>query len=95
MGTQESTWPPTPEGVMSESRRKGEDGRRAKGASGRHAKSGSDSGDRRDSTPTPAETEFDDWLRAGLRRLYDPILSEPLPEDIVALIRSHKQKRNG
>jgi hypothetical protein len=36
---------------------------------------------------------FDDWLRQELSRLYDAALTEPVPEDLLRLLRSAGDRR--
>jgi hypothetical protein len=34
---------------------------------------------------------FDQWLNDKLNVLYSPVLGEPIPEDLVELIKAHRQ----
>jgi hypothetical protein len=53
------------------------------------------SGDKRGESPiTPGETEaFDRWLRKQLHGLYGAIASEPLPENLIALVDGDARAR--
>jgi hypothetical protein len=35
-----------------------------------------------------ADAQFDSWLVDRLHRVYDPVLQEPLPEDLLRLVES-------
>lgn len=36
---------------------------------------------------------FDEWLRRGLHRIYDPIASEPIPQELLDLIEHDRQSK--
>ncbi|HTR17297.1 MAG TPA: hypothetical protein VMI52_09715 [Acetobacteraceae bacterium] len=36
--------------------------------------------------------EFDVWLRRSLAETYDRVLREPIPEELLLLIRSHRDR---
>ena len=38
----------------------------------------------------PAEQAFDTWLDRGLHEIYDEVAREPVPDDLLKLIRDHK-----
>lgn len=42
--------------------------------------------------PEPGEVAFDRWLKKELGRLYDDALSEPVPDDLKALLDSPPPK---
>jgi len=44
--------------------------------------------------PQEAKTQaaFDLWLRRGLHKLYDEVVSEPIPEELLRIIEEDRQK---
>jgi hypothetical protein len=38
------------------------------------------------------DTAFDRWLERGLKDLYQPVLDEPVPDDLVELIKKHRKQ---
>ncbi len=38
------------------------------------------------------ETAFDMWLNRGLHQLFDDVAKEPLPEELLKLIKDDEQK---
>lgn len=40
----------------------------------------------------PAEQAFDAWLERGLHEMFDQVAREPIPEELLKLIRDHKGK---
>lgn len=42
----------------------------------------------------PGEVAFDRWLHRELSRLYDQALSEPVPEDLLKLLREPEGKKD-
>ena len=46
-------------------------------------------------TKTAGERPFDTWLQKQLHAMYDEITSEPLPEDLLALIERDAKANKG
>jgi hypothetical protein len=42
--------------------------------------------------PSTPDRAFDRWLERGLKDLYAPVLDEPVPDDLVELIRKHRKR---
>ena len=40
----------------------------------------------------PGEKAFDAWLDRGLHEIYDEVAREPIPDELLKLIRDHKGK---
>ena len=40
----------------------------------------------------PTDTAFDIWLNRGLHQLFDDVASEPLPEELLKLIKGDEQE---
>jgi hypothetical protein len=40
-----------------------------------------------------ADPAFDRWLEQGLQQIYGAVLTEPVPDELVQLIRDHKDKK--
>jgi hypothetical protein len=43
--------------------------------------------------PRPTEAAFDRWLQRELSRLYGPALEEPVPEELLRLVREAAGKK--
>jgi len=43
----------------------------------------------------PSTVSIDRWLNEKLTLLYGPVLSEPIPEDLVELIETHRRFKEG
>lgn len=41
--------------------------------------------------PDEKDPEFEPWLDARLKSMYDAVLNEPLPEEIVKLLKTPKR----
>ncbi|GIL40347.1 NepR family anti-sigma factor [Roseiterribacter gracilis] len=37
---------------------------------------------------SPADPAFDQWLTHHLRQLYDPVVQEPIPRDLIKLLEA-------
>jgi hypothetical protein len=46
-------------------------------------------------SPHPTDREFDSWLAARLRALYEPVLQEPLPHELIKLIEADRKIKSG
>lgn len=42
--------------------------------------------------PNDVNPTVDDWLTENLRKIYDPVLTEPLPKKLRDLLRSYEDK---
>ena len=42
------------------------------------------------SVSAPAQRPFDAWLERELRGLFDEVASEPLPDDLMAIVQGQK-----
>ncbi len=40
----------------------------------------------------PADQAFDTWLERGLHEIFDEVAREPVPDELLKLIRDHKEK---
>ena len=40
----------------------------------------------------PADQAFDTWLERGLHDIFDEVAREPVPDELLKLIRDHKEK---
>ena len=40
----------------------------------------------------PADQAFDTWLERGLHEIFDDVAREPVPDELLKLIRDHKGK---
>ena len=40
----------------------------------------------------PADQAFDTWLERGLHEIFDEVAREPVPDELLKLIRDHKGK---
>ena len=43
-------------------------------------------------TSRPSDSAFDVWLNRGLHQLFDDVANEPVPEDLLKLIRNDEKK---
>ena len=41
---------------------------------------------------TSADSAFDVWLNRGLHQMYDDVVREPIPEDLLKLIEADRNK---
>jgi hypothetical protein len=48
---------------------------------------------RRTGRDAPVESAFDIWLQRHLHRLYDDVMHEPMPAELLHLIESDRDKR--
>jgi len=39
-----------------------------------------------------AEAPFDLWLKQGLHKLYDQVMGEPVPEELLRIIEENRRK---
>ncbi len=40
----------------------------------------------------PADQAFDTWLERGLHEIFDEVAREPVPDELLKLIRDHEEK---
>lgn len=40
----------------------------------------------------PVDKAFDTWLQRGLHEIFDDVAREPVPDDLLKLIREHREK---
>ena len=40
----------------------------------------------------PGDQAFDTWLERGLHEIFDEVAREPIPDELLKLIRDHKEK---
>ncbi len=43
----------------------------------------------------PDSSPFDRWVDYKLREIYDPVLNEPIPAQLLDLIEQHRRKIQG
>lgn len=43
-------------------------------------------------TTRPADSAFDVWLNRGLHELFDDVAKEPIPEELLRLLRGDEEK---